>query len=192
MDLPCQAHHFQSPVAFGFARRYSACKDISTPNMLFNRACIIAEGNSLAEPKSDLESGIAAIFDDIYPIFPTLHEHHPDAPAATQLFMTVFMGVLLDEKKVAAFEHLKMLLGAVHDKTRQLRTLPHGTQVLEHNRVDFFLEVLKLVSCSIPFPNDLGTALSPGEFIHGDAIQQKLKNIQDFVEAILTASIMST
>ncbi|KAH8824237.1 hypothetical protein DL96DRAFT_1558123 [Flagelloscypha sp. PMI_526] len=191
MDLPCQAHNFQSPIAFGFARRYSACKDISTPNMLFNRACIIAEGNSLVEPNSDLESGIAEIFDDIFPVFPILHKHHPGAPDAIQLFMTVLMGVLLDEKKVAAYEHLGLLLGAVHDSTCQLRSLPARTQIPNRDRVNLFVEILQLLSSSIPltsFPMSLGATLSPSQFIQGDQTQHKLKNIQDFVEVILTAS----
>ncbi|KAH8824235.1 hypothetical protein DL96DRAFT_202455 [Flagelloscypha sp. PMI_526] len=192
LSLACPARLFESAVAFGLSLLFAASEDITTPTMLFYRISIIAEGNSMRELKEALKSGIGNVFDDLCNILPTLHEKHPDGPAAMRIFMAVIMGVVLKaEKKEGALDCLAMLLAAVHVITHPLRSLQAGSDIPNSHRVDLFTAILDLLYDTIPLnccPMGFGNPLNPSEFMKAENVQQKLGIIQNLVHG-MTASV---
>ncbi|KAH8800517.1 hypothetical protein DL96DRAFT_1776537 [Flagelloscypha sp. PMI_526] len=188
MAFLCPAKRIQSCLAFESPNLLAASKDITTPCMLFYRISIIAEGNSMGELDITLKDKITDVFGDISPLFPVLHTHPPDAPAAAHIFHAVIMGVVLKlAKKKGGLATLTLLLESIHKSTLLLRTLLTEAQIPNYHCLNLYTNVIDLISSTIPtddYPLGFGKTLNPSEFIHNDQVKEKLGSLEAVVQTI--------
>ncbi|KAH8824236.1 hypothetical protein DL96DRAFT_1558122 [Flagelloscypha sp. PMI_526] len=193
MGSACPASFIAPRLPFELRRILDATKDIEKPDMLFYRSWITAEGNSMGELDIALKDKITDVYDDISSLFPVLHEQQPHAPNASQAFNAIVMGVILNAtKKEGGLDTLALLFTTIHQSTTRLRTLPTGSQLPNSDRLNLFLEILELVSDTIPTtmcPLGFGKTLNPAEFMQKDRIRHKLDHIHNLVGILAGSSV---
>ncbi|KAH8824238.1 hypothetical protein DL96DRAFT_1613474 [Flagelloscypha sp. PMI_526] len=189
--MSCPVQELAQRLTFEWALLLPACQDIKTLVILFNRISIISQGNSLREPDEVLFENLTQVFEDLSPHFSILHDVHPDAPDATQVFFAVVMGAILKvAEKDGGLECLTLVFGSIHRLTGRIRTLPLGNRVPTSDLLDLFLAVLDLVSGTVPSadcPLGFGKPLNPNEVIHKDEVKQKLCSIEDLVNIVASS-----
>ncbi|KAH8824227.1 hypothetical protein DL96DRAFT_1613438 [Flagelloscypha sp. PMI_526] len=179
-------------VACGLPLLLEACKNIPTPEVLFDVLPIIADGHSMTLRKDVLQDPLLDLFHDFEASigFPVIHGQSSDTPQAIQIFMAGFIGHLLKLKKVKAGDQcLAQLMTKVHAKTGSLRSIPVGTKVPNADRLQLFTAILKVLFCAIPIarcPVGFGCSLDPDRITQSKLVQEMLEEIEIVVDGILT------
>ncbi|KAH8824232.1 hypothetical protein DL96DRAFT_1818019 [Flagelloscypha sp. PMI_526] len=182
-------------VACSLPRLLEACKDIQTPEILFNVLPIIAEGHSMNLRRDILKGPTVEVFDDLDATigFLVLHGQSSYEPHAIQIFMAGFIGHFLKLKnKQGGDLCMARLLTEVHIRTQSLRSMPIGTKVPNGDRLQLFTAVLEVLFCTIPLarcPVGFGGRLDPARITDGRPVREMLNGIEQLVDGILTAHV---
>ncbi|KAH8824230.1 hypothetical protein DL96DRAFT_1739565 [Flagelloscypha sp. PMI_526] len=176
MTPSCLVRLLEPRVAGELPLLLEACKDIATPEMLFNVLPIIAEGHSMKMPNDRLKNLMIELFHDFNASvgFPIIHSQNPEGPRAVPAFMACFIGHLLKLKKKEDGDMcLAQLLAEVHTRTRNLRRVPVGTIVRNADRLQLFTAILEVLFCTIPLSHSLtgfGSPLDPGKLVESKPV----------------------
>ncbi|KAH8824234.1 hypothetical protein DL96DRAFT_202447 [Flagelloscypha sp. PMI_526] len=198
MSSNCLVLLLEPRVSGGLPPLLEACKDITSPEILFRVLPIIVEGHSMNMPSRVLKSSMLELFHDFEASieFPVIHSQIPSAPQAIQTFMAGFIGHLLKLKKRRGSDVcIAHLLAEVHARTQSLRDVPLEVIVPNAARLQLFTVIVEVVFCTIPLtrcPVGFGNTLNPVKITGSRLVQRMFERIEKLVDDILATYAPST